>query len=50
MNADSQWNVVETKRFVGRSVSVIFTLQTCGQRLSRVAENKRWALENHFPE
>ena len=50
MNADSQWNVVETKRFVGRSVSVIFTLQTCGQRLSRVAESKRWALENHFPE
>jgi len=54
-NADSQWNpvynaffVVETKRFVGSSVNVILTRQTCGQRSSRAAESKRRALGNYF--
>jgi len=42
--------VVETKRFVGSSVNVILTRQTCGQLSSRAAESKRWALENYFPE
>jgi len=57
---DSQWNPgynaihrffwCETKRFVGSSVNVILTRQTCGQRSSRAAESKRRALENDFPE
>jgi len=42
--------VVETKRFVGRSVTVILTRQTCGQRSSRAAESKRPALGNYFSE
>jgi len=42
--------VVETKRFVGSSVTVIITRQTCGQRSSRAAESKRQALGNHFSE
>jgi len=59
-NADSEWNpvynafhrffVVETKRFVGSFVNVILTRQTCGQRSSRAAESKRWALGSYFPE
>ena len=59
-NADSQWIplynafhrifVVGTKRFVGSSVDVILTRQTCGQRSSRATESKRRALENYFPE
>jgi len=59
-NVDSQWNpvynashrifVVETKRFVGSFVNVISTWQTCGQRSSRAAERKRWALGNYFSE
>ena len=57
-NADSQWNpvynafieffVVETKRFVGSTVNVILTRQTCGQRSSKAAESKRQALGNYF--
>ena len=42
--------VVETKRFVGSSVNVILTRQTCGQRSSRAAESKRRALGNCFSE
>jgi len=42
--------VVETKRFVGSSVNVILTWQSCGQRSSRAAESKRRALENYFSE
>ena len=42
--------VVETKRFVGSTVNVILTRQTCGQRSSRAAESKRRALGNYFPE
>jgi len=38
---------VETKQFVGSSVNMILTRQTCGQRSSRSAESKRWALENY---
>ena len=59
-NADCQWNpvyntfhrflIAETKRFVGSSVNVILTRQTCGQRSSRAAESKHRALENHFTE
>ena len=41
--------VVETKRFVGGTVNVISTRQTCGQRSSRAAESKRRALKNIFP-
>jgi len=40
--------VVETKRFVGSTVNVILTRQTCGQRSSRAAESKRQALGNFF--
>jgi len=40
--------VVETKQFVGSTVNVILTRQTCGQRSSRAAESKRWALGNYF--
>jgi len=40
--------VVETQRFVGSFVNVILTRQTCGQRSSRAAEIKRWALGNYF--
>jgi len=36
--------VVETKRFVGSTVNMILTRQTCGQRSSRAAESKRRAL------
>ena len=39
---------VETKRFVGSSVNMILTRQTCGQCSSRSAESKRRALENYF--
>jgi len=42
--------VVETKRFVGSSVNVILTRQTCGQLSRRAAESKRRALENYFYE
>jgi len=42
--------VVETKRFVGSTVNVILTRQTCGQRSSKVAESKRQALGNNFSE
>ena len=41
---------VEKKRFVGSLVHVIFTRQTCGQRSSKAAENKRRALGNYFSE
>ena len=41
--------VVETKRFVGSSLNVILTWQTCGQRSSRAAKSKRRALGNYFP-
>jgi len=41
---------VETKRFVGSFVNVILTRQACSQRSSRVAESKRRALGNYFPE
>ena len=40
--------VVETKRFVGSTVNVILTRQTCGQRSSKAAESKRRALGNYF--
>jgi len=40
--------VVETKRFVGSTINVILTRQTCGQRSSRAAESKRRALGNYF--
>jgi len=39
--------VVETKRFVGSTLNVILTRQTCGQRSSRTAESKRRALEKY---
>ena len=42
--------VVETKRFVGRTVHVILTRRTCGQRSSRAAESKRRAIGNYFSE
>ena len=42
--------VVETKRFVGSTVNVILTRQTCSQRSSRVVESKRRALEKYFSE
>jgi hypothetical protein len=38
------------EQFVGSSVNVILTRQTCGQRWSRAAESKRRALQNYFPE
>jgi len=41
---------VETKRFFGSFVHVIFTQQTCGQRSNRAAESKRRALGNYFSE
>jgi len=40
--------VVETKQFVGSTVNVILTRQTCSQRSSRAAESKRRALGNYF--
>jgi len=40
----------KSKRFVGSSVNVILTRQTCGQRSSRAAESRRRALGNYFPE
>ena len=40
--------VVKTKRFVGSTVNVILTQQTCGQHSSRAAESKRRALENQI--
>jgi len=40
--------VVETKRFVGSTVHVILTRQTCGQRSSKAAESKHRALGNYF--
>jgi len=42
--------LVETKRFVGSTVNVILTRQTCGQHSSRGAESKRWAPGNYFSE
>jgi len=42
--------VAETTRFVGSTVHVILTRQTCGQRSSRTAESKRRALRNYFSE
>ena len=44
-----QFFFVETKRFVGSTVNVNLTWQTCGQRSSRAAESKCWALENYNP-
>jgi len=44
----SQFLVVETKRFVGSTINVILTRQTCGQRSSKAAESKRRALGNYF--
>ena len=41
---------VETKRFVGSSLNVILTRQTCGQRSSIAVESKRGARGNYFPE
>jgi len=40
--------VVETKWFVGSTVNVILTRQTCGQRSSKAAESKRQALGNYL--
>ena len=40
--------VVKMKWFVSINVNVIMTRQTCGQRSSRAAGSKRWALENAF--
>jgi len=42
--------VVQTKRFVGSSLTAILTRQTCGQRSSRAAESKRRAVWNYFSE
>ena len=42
--------VVRTKRFVGSSINVILTRQTCGQCSSRAAESKCRALEHYFSE
>ena len=42
--------VVETKLFVGSTVKVILTRQTCGERSSRAAESKRRALGDYFYE
>ena len=36
--------VVGTKQLVSSTVNVFLTRQTCGQRSSRAAESKRWAL------
>jgi len=47
-NIQPHLNVVETKRFVGSTVNVILTRQTCGQRSSKAAESKRRALGNCF--
>ena len=41
---------METKRFVGSSINVILTRQTCGQRSSRAAESKHRAPGNYFSE
>jgi len=41
---------METKRFVGGSVNMILTRQTCGQRSSRAVESKHQTLENYFYE
>jgi len=59
-NVDSQWNpvynafhrffVVETKRFIGSSLNVILTRQTCGRPAAsaraglRKANAKRWEI------
>ena len=40
--------VVETKRYVGSTVNMILTRQTCGQRSSKAAESKRRALGIYF--
>jgi len=42
--------VVDTKRFVGSTVNMILTRQTCGQLSSMSAGSKRQALENDFCE
>jgi len=42
--------VLETKRFVGSSVSMILMQQTCGQRSSMSAGGKYRVLENHVSE
>ena len=42
--------VAETKRFVGSTINVVLTRQTCGQRSSRAAESKRRALGDYFSE
>jgi len=42
--------VVQTKRFVGSSLNMILTRQTCGQRSSRATESNRRALGNYFSE
>jgi len=49
-NAFHRFFFVETKQFVGSFVNLILTRQTCGQRSSRAAENKRQALGNYFSE
>jgi len=41
--------VVKTKRFVGSTVNVILMRQTCGQRSSMSAEDKRQGLAFYFP-
>jgi len=40
--------VVETKRFVGSTVNVILTRQSCGQRSSKATESKRRAIGNYL--
>jgi len=40
--------VVETKRFVGSTVNVILTRQSCGQRSSRAARGNCQALAFYF--
>jgi len=41
---------LETNQFVGSSLNVILTRQTCGQRSSIAVESKRGARGNYFPE
>jgi len=42
--------VVELIQFVGSTLNVMLTRQTCGQRLSKAAESKHRALGNYFSE
>jgi len=43
----SNFFVMETKRFVGSTVNVMLTRQTCGQQSSKAAKSKRRALGNY---